>query len=252
MIPVRVIEPSTTGPLSTSARLRQLIDNDITAWGATVLRGIDPSWSDAVLDVARLIGSVDLKVGPELSGPPVMDVRFDPIKAPGRQQTYFTSDAFCLHTDLSYVTDPPKYLLMHCVQHDADGGGVTLLADCRIAFGAVSNESRSILSQTIFKFDYPPSLPPGGGLTQAIHETTEARQIWRYRPDRLQYPAWAQPAVGEFDQALRSAAASHLLVAGDLMVVDNHRTAHGRTAFRADGRESQRHLRRSYAYSNHH
>lgn len=45
------------GPLSRSTELRQLIDNDLAAFGATVIRGIDPSRSDAILDIARLIGS---------------------------------------------------------------------------------------------------------------------------------------------------------------------------------------------------
>jgi len=53
--------------------------------------------------------------------------------------------------------------------------------------------------------------------------------------------------VDEFDRALRGVVATHLLITGDLMVIDNHRMAHGRTAFQADPDRAQRHLRRSYA-----
>lgn len=176
-----------------------------------------------------------------------MDIRFDAVRARDRHQTYLTSDAFSLHTDLSYVTDPPKYVLMHCVRPDPDKGGVSLLADCRAAFGAISDEGRSVLRQAIFTFGYPPSYPPGGGRTQAVHEAGGARAIWRHRLDRLQYPAWAKSALDEFDWALRDVAVPQPLVEGDLMVIDNHRTAHGRTAFESNGGGSQHHLRRSYA-----
>jgi alpha-ketoglutarate-dependent taurine dioxygenase len=253
MVPTHVIDPLAVGSLATSTELRQVIIDDVTRHGATVLYGIDPSMPSAILDVARLIGSIDLNIELDLSGPPIMEIRFNAVKAQKvRRQEYFTSDEFSLHTDLSYVINPPRYLLMHCVQPDPDGGGASLLADCRAAFGVISNEGRSVLSREIFKFGYPLSYPLGGSRTQPIHETSGTREIWRYRLDRLQYPAWAKSAINEFDEALRSTVVSHLLDAGDLLVIDNHRTAHGRTAFRPDMERNQRHLRRSYAHDHNH
>jgi hypothetical protein len=55
------------------------------------------------------------------------------------------------------------------------------------------------------------------------------------------------PAITEFDAALREVATGRLLSSGDLLIADNHRMVHGRTAFIPGRSSAERHLRRSYA-----
>jgi alpha-ketoglutarate-dependent taurine dioxygenase len=201
------------------------------------------------LEVSELIGSLELDIDPNLSGPTVMDLLHDSKKASvAAHPAYFTVDAFPLHTDLSYVRNPPKFLLIHCVTPAPAGEGATLLADCSRAYGDLSEDSRSKLSQPLFLFRHPPGCPAGEQDQLAVHCVQDASEFWRFRPDIMEPRSDANGAVDEFSSALQSMVVSIWLLRGDMLIVDNHRLAHGRTAFRpAQDLERRRHLRRCYA-----
>lgn len=62
----------------------------------------------------------------------------------------------------------------------------------------------------------------------------------------MRFPAEAGAAVLALHRALETVEIALRLNAGDLLVLDNHRVAHGRTAF-ATGESASRHLMRMYA-----
>ena len=201
-----------------------------------------------LLAVAAALGSLKLGIDTELSGPPVMHVRYDPGKAAGtKAPAYFTSTAFPLHTDMSYVANPPRYVLMLCLAADAGGGGDSVVSDFAKAWDLLSSAHRAELAAAQFSFKRPPNTPEGdaGGLPVA-HVTPEW-SMWRFRLDSMTAPERAWEAVNAFNETLHQLAETFVLAPGDLLIVDNHRMAHGRSAFEPSPDAAPRHLLRAYA-----
>jgi alpha-ketoglutarate-dependent taurine dioxygenase len=191
---------------------------------------------------------VDLQIPEDLAGPPVMDLRYDSAKTSvdGRP-AYFTSDRFPLHTDLSYVPLPPRILLMQCVHPGFPGEGDTLLSDCRLAQESLTIGAVRTLEGKWFRFHFPPGCQTGNSGLQSILRTSGSRKLWAFRRDGMEIPAHAQSAVQALVEALEASMIKIRLDRGDLLIVDNHRVAHGRTAFHATGNGPARHLRRTYS-----
>lgn len=220
--------------------LKSLVDGE----GMVVIRGVQKDEA-GILHFARMLGSHELDIPERLSGPPVMHLRFDREKALGAaRQAYFTSGEFPLHTDLSYVPSPPNYLLTLCVAADELGGGVSKLASLQDAGQRLSSEDRAVLMQPCFSFENAPNTGEGICANRPIHDVSEGNECWRFRQDTLQYPPGAARAVDNLTAVLEENVVHVTLQAGDLLVLDNHRIAHGRTAFNVP---SKRHLLRTYA-----
>lgn len=212
--------------------------------GAVVIPGVRSDES-GILQYARVLGSPELDIPVQLSGPTVMHLRFDDKKAQDTdRQAYFTSGAFPLHTDLSYVSNPPRYLLTMCVTADESGGGITTLASIESAWQQLSSAHRSVLMQRSFSFENAPNTGVGVCKNQPIHEANGGAGLWRFRLDTLIYPRDAAGAVQNLTRALERTVVEIPLECGDLLILDNHRVAHGRTAFNVP---SSRHLLRAYA-----
>lgn len=224
--------------------LRDRVLHELAERGIVLFDDVDPDDDQLALAVADWLGSTDIGIDEELSGPKVMHLRYDPMKAvKSARPAYFTADAFSLHTDMSYVDHPPKFLLTHCVYPDESGGGITLFSDCRAAFLQMPETERSILSQPIFRFAYPPGCPLGESNSLPIHDP--GASMWRFRLDGMIIPDDAGDVVMEFSRRLNQLTQKIALKRGDLVIMDNHRIAHGRTQF--DAAKSRRHLRRIYA-----
>jgi alpha-ketoglutarate-dependent taurine dioxygenase len=220
---------------------------DLGQNGVGVITDTDASTPADILCVARLLGTTDLGVAAEMSGPLVMDIRYDGAKTvAGQRPSYFSCEKFPVHTDMSYVPSPPRFLLTQCVRPSNGFKGATLLADCSLAWAALPPDSRTILSEEMFTFAYPPNCDEGHTEPLAICPATDRTRRWRFRSDGMIYPPEAVDAVAHFREALDATTIAHRLQPGDLLVVENTRVAHGRTAFSGVG-TSERHLRRVYA-----
>jgi hypothetical protein len=137
-------------------------------------------------------------------------------------------------------------MLLHCVHPDPGGGGASQLADCDAAFALLDESDRETLCQRVFCFIYPPNCTVGESEPFAIRE----QAVWRLKYTSMRIPGFANGAVERFHQALTSVSELLLLTRGDLLVVDNHRIAHGRAAFGTpEPGLPQRHLMRLYATS---
>jgi alpha-ketoglutarate-dependent taurine dioxygenase len=227
--------------------LEDAFTRDLVEHGVSVLTGTDTSTTTDILRVARLLGTTELGIDPAMSGPLVMDIRYDDSKiVAGQRPSYFSRDRFPVHTDMSYVPDPPRFLLTQCVRSEAGAGGAALLADCSAAWTGLSPALRAILSEKLFTFEYPPNCIEGHTEPLAICAITNGAPLWRFRLDGMTYPPFAADAVLHFHRALEAATVEHQFITGDLLVVDNTRVVHGRTAFSASG-DYERYLRRVYA-----
>jgi alpha-ketoglutarate-dependent taurine dioxygenase len=221
---------------------------DLAAHGVCVVKGTDASTDADIVRLARLLGTTNLGITREMSGPLVMDIRYDSSKAAaGQRPSYFSRDKFPLHTDLSYVPSPPRFLLTQCVDPGTGLDGAALLADCSAAWTALAPSFQKVLTEPLFTFPYPPNCEQGHSAALAICTTTNGMRRWRFRPDGMTYPFGASDAVYRFQRALEAITVEHQFLAGDLLVVENSRVAHGRTAF-SSADSAQRHLRRVYAH----
>jgi alpha-ketoglutarate-dependent taurine dioxygenase len=248
----RVPEPriaASLGDASSVCSLWSAIQSDLSWFGVSLLKGTDSTTDRAIQRIAALAGSLALEIDPQLTGPPVMDVRYDAAKvSTSIRPAYFTSDAFPLHTDLSYVPHPPRFLIVQCVVPAPSGQGLTLLSDCSLTREALSEDVMRTLAAELFRFRYPPGCQVGAGGLTSVYQNRGSRGFWRFRRDGMDIPAEAEGSVDAFSAALETAQVELALASGDLLIIDNHRLAHGRTPFDPTSAEGQnRHLRRSYA-----
>lgn len=220
------------------------VRRDVERDGFVIIENVEPS-EDSILRYARWLGSPELDIPEKLSGPPVMHLRYDSAKAgEASREAYFTAGAFPLHTDLSYVTRPPRFLLMLCAEPDPAGGGESLVADIRLAWQMLSEQDQAVLSERCFSFENAPNTGAGVCRNQPVYERRGTGGIWRFRTDTLVFPRSAATAVDNLTAALERVTKTIPMLRGSLMILDNHRFAHGRKSFRAP---SPRHFLRAYA-----
>jgi alpha-ketoglutarate-dependent taurine dioxygenase len=142
------------------------------------------------------------------------------------------ADEFPLHTDDSYSPAPAHYVLMHCWQADAQGGGESWVAhvDAIVALAAAD------LIQRLASTPYP---TPFGNASVLRHD---AAGQWRVRfncRDMMSFAQLRQQALSAqqtddllaFEQLAMQCMQRMQLAPGDCIVVDNHRVLHGRSAF---------------------
>lgn len=130
------------------------------------------------------------------------------------------AEPFALHTDESFLTDPARYVLLHCWQADADGGK-SLLCDVRSLWQGADRLLQIAL--THIRLGYPCGDYP---LLDAAGQLRYNRQECLVPPAVLR---WAD----RFDQVLAAHARQLALGRGDLLIIDNRRVLHGRCGFSA-------------------
>lgn len=220
----------------------------LAAEGFALCRDTGAGSERDLLEIARSIGSLDLEIDEELAGPPVMSIRFDPAKAAGvGMPAYFTSGVFPPHTDISYVENPPRYLLMLCLVADARGGGHSVVGDLAKAWDCLGAADRTELELAQFGFRCPPNTGSDGPGLLPVATVEPSWTMWRFRPDTMTVPARAAAAVEGLRRELDRGSVTLVLAPGDLLVVDNHRMVHGRSAFEPAPGAPSRHLLRAYA-----
>ena len=142
------------------------------------------------------------------------------------------ADEFSLHTDDSYNPEPARYVLMHCWQADASGGGVSWISDME---EIVRNLPASVFERLLHT-----SYPTPYGSAYVLEQRGDGHIFARF--NRRDMSGYARLRGGELSpqQACDLAALEEvamrlkqevLLQKGDCIVADNHRVLHGRSAF---------------------
>ena len=172
-----------------------------------------------------------------------------PIEEKREHQTSGSSDVLLeMHTELSFVEDPPEYLLLFCVRQDQARTAETHLYDSRNALALVSDETYQKLSSQAYRFrvddnatgDVQPSKTP----VAIIDRYTT--KLLRFDVDTcLPVDNTAKEASSELEKALLSLKSSVRLAAGQLLLVDNKRMVHSRGAFAAHHDGNDRWLKRA-------
>ena len=215
-------------------------------FGFIIFTGV-PTESKTVLKVGAAFGFVrDTNFG----------AHFDVRSVPDANDLAYTSLFLDAHTDNPYRSPVPGVQLLHCLANETTGGLSTLVDGFAAAeaLHAQDAEAFGILARTPVRFRFrdtdtelvrsAPLIELDGALrVEAINFSPRLDYVPLLRPQELAAYFRARKA---FDQLLRSPRFEirFLLGSGDLMMMDNRRLLHGRTAF--DPREGLRHLQGCY------
>jgi gamma-butyrobetaine dioxygenase len=250
--PVRLWD-GTLGEIPRAAWVTQPTDEVKAAWlkpflelGFIIFTGV-PTESKTVLQVGSAFGFVrDTNFG----------AHFDVRSVPDAIDLAYTSLFLDPHTDNPYRSPVPGVQLLHCLVNETTGGLSTLVDGFAAAEALRSQDPKAfeILTHTPVRFrfrDKDTELVRSSSLIEV--DGTGGLQAINFSP-RLDFVPLLPPkeltayfkARKAFDQLLRSPRYEirFLLNSGDLMMMDNRRLLHGRTAF--DPREGLRHLQGCY------
>lgn len=222
-----------------------------------------------MLDALECFGVVKVRGVPlELDGMLPLVARLGPLRHTnwgGIADVKSIAEAFDLtmtqrglepHTDNPYRDPIPGYIWLHCLSN-ADSGGDSTLADGFMAAARLRRddpEAFACLTQTAVRFRYideDAHLESEGPLIELDGRGDVVRVRYNNRTERI--PA-LPPAELERYYAARQAFYTLItdpaltltpkLAPGEMLIMDNYRLLHGRTAFRLS--QGVRHLRQGY------
>ncbi|MFI5982592.1 TauD/TfdA family dioxygenase [Streptomyces sp. NPDC051555] len=186
----------------------------------------------------------------EKSGALVHDVV--PVAGLERFQGNAGSVQLSFHTENAFHEHRPDFVMLLCLRADHEGVAGTRTACVREILDLLSPAARKQLSLPEFITDAPPSFGPG--CQGAVHHPVLGG-AWDDPDLRVDFAATratteeGTAALAELGELFERVSSTSELMPGDLVIVDNHVTAHGRTAFtpRYDGRD--RWLQRTFVHS---
>lgn len=171
----------------------------------------------------------------------IEDLRTDNTTNANTDQLGYTDAAIGLHTDQPFLDAPPRYQLLHGIRA-ADRGGETLLADGDAAFrylASLDANAAELLSATPVRFhrkqrafEREVTAPIISIRAGRVHVRSSYFTVAPHRLPFERLTAWYR-AHDQFVRILRDPRHHfHFAIrAGDVLIYDNRRMLHGRTAF---------------------
>ena len=217
----------------------------VDRYGFAIVNGV-PCASEAVLEVVDLFGYVRVTNYGAL-----FDVRVEPNPA----NLAFTSQTIGMHTDNPYRDPVPGLQLLHCLINNSDGGENQLVDGFAVAAQLRENHPSAFktLIETPVEFRFleagaadlrhqTPLISEREG--QVIEVRYNARSIQAFALDSSAMTGFYD-AYRLFGQALHApeAKVEFRLNPGQLVIFDNQRVLHGRSAYH----QGARHLQGCYA-----
>ncbi|MCC3776312.1 TauD/TfdA family dioxygenase [Streptomyces sp. UNOB3_S3] len=201
--------------------------------------------------VADLLGAL-VGYQDEKSGALIHDVH--PVAGEEARIENSGSVAFDFHTENVHHPLRPDFLGLLCLRRDHDGVAATRVASVREAIAHLTPEDVEALRRPVFHSAYPSSFTrdaagpaPESGPHPVIFGDPD-RAFLRFNSHHTHAAdARGTRALEALARALETVCQDIVLEPGDLVIVDNHVAAHGRSAFvpRYDG--ADRWLRRFYS-----
>jgi L-asparagine oxygenase len=164
--------------------------------------------------------------------------------------------ALALHTERCFHPHLPSHVLLLCLRPDPGGKAATEIASVRRMLPLVPARHRPTLFQPVFRtgIDYSfgnvATEKANGPIMSVLHGDRKDPGL-RYDLDLMVgLNDRAREALDAVKSAAQRVCTGVPLAAGDLLIIDNRRAVHGRSAFTAgyDGRD--RWLKRAYLVSN--
>ncbi|WP_329570556.1 clavaminate synthase family protein [Kitasatospora sp. NBC_01266] len=186
----------------------------------------------------------------EKSGALVQDV----VPVPGQETFHGNAGSAPLsfHTENGFHPHPPDYVVFLCLRADHDRIAGLRTAGLRQALPLLTPAAR----QTLFAPEFSTTPPPSFGPAATGEPAAEPRPVLSGAaedPDIRMAQLVTTPltprataALSEFGRACEATARTLRLTPGDLVIIDNRVTVHGRTAFQPRYDGADRWLQRTY------
>ncbi|QUQ64547.1 TauD/TfdA family dioxygenase [Kutzneria sp. CA-103260] len=190
---------------------------------------------------------------PEKTGALVQDV----VPVPGSEEFQGNEGSvlLALHTENAFHDHRPDYVLLLCLRADHDRVASLRTASVRQALAVLAEDVCEALRRNDFITEPPPSFASGPRAVEPLRHAVlsgapEDPDLVVDFAATTSCSARGTEAMGELQRCLAGQALAHRLVPGDLAIVDNRVTVHGRSAFtpRYDGQD--RWLQRTFAVQN--
>lgn len=211
------------------------------------------------LDAAKAMSAMVSVIGeqfgfrPELGGRIIQDI----LPVPGfedTQQSISSRALLELHCETVFADSRADFVALLCLRPDHARTAATLLSPAVQVLAQLDQETRDLLRQSRFATTVDGSFLRGSGLKEAVTVqpitiVTGSEERPRLRCDFAETTGLdpeAQAAVDALYKAACEIATSVYLEAGDLLIVDNHSTFHGRTPFAMKHDGMDRWLLRSF------
>jgi L-asparagine oxygenase len=176
----------------------------------------------------------------EKSGALVHDV----VPVPGQEEVQGNvgSVRLSFHNENAFHTHRPDFVQLLCLRRDHLGVSGLQTSCVRAVLPLMAEKTAAVLSEPRFVTAPPPSFSVGGSLTRAHAVLSGAADDPDLRVDLAATKALdeeAERALAELGELFERTAQTVRLRPGDLAIVDNRVTVHGRTSFRPryDGRD---------------
>jgi TfdA family taurine catabolism dioxygenase TauD len=234
-------------PMSVSELRAELV---LHGWSCVPLEPGDVT-GESMQDIVRALGT---PISQDAVGTMVWQVReqaqlrpritcADPgPQALGLVPRSWTLDEFPFHTDGSFEDPQPTHVALYAVRADHKGGGQTQLKSVAEILSHLSNDSRHVLLTTLYRFRVPPEFVKDAADRCLPIVYGDGLMRWRHEQiDETEATPAQRVALAELADAIETVQPICLnLHDGDLLVVDNGRFLHARTAIL----DPQRHLLR--------
>ncbi|MEE6306178.1 TauD/TfdA family dioxygenase [Plantactinospora veratri] len=223
--------------------------------GPTPPSGNARAWTDvpvatmAQLIVASRLGDV-ISFADEKEGRLVQDVI--PVRGAADRQENTGTSFMELHTEDGFHPFKPDFVTLLCLRSDHDGDARTVTGSARRIVSKLSADSLEVLRQPQFRIRIASSFAAGGtvGHSQPLAvlsgPSTDPDLVADFHAmEPLTEPA--RRALDEFAAVVPQVVIGAVLAAGEMLVVDNRISVHGRSGFRARHDGHDRWLRRCFA-----
>ncbi|MFE7835592.1 TauD/TfdA family dioxygenase [Streptomyces sp. NPDC057474] len=185
----------------------------------------------------------------EKSGALVQDV----VPVPGQEEVQGNvgSVELTFHTENAFHPHRPDHVMLLCLRSDHEGVAELRTSCVRRVLPLLTPGTRTALGRAEYVTEAPPSFGPvGGGTAHAVLTGDPDDPDWCFDEAATRgVTPEARAALAELGEVAHRTYTAVRLRPGDLAVVDNRVTLHGRSAFtpRYDGRD--RWLQRTFAFS---
>ena len=158
-----------------------------------------------------------------------------------------------LHVENAYFDDRPDYLALCCLRQDHKGEALTSFVDVRSVLSHMSLTDRAELQKPVFIVPSPPSHHKAmsgekWSSPRPLFKNPENPKLLCRFPGMKAFGPEAQKALAKFEEtAHRSDVVRHIaLQPGSILLLNNHRVAHGRSYFQPRYDGTDRWLQRIY------
>jgi alpha-ketoglutarate-dependent taurine dioxygenase len=171
-----------------------------------------------------------------------------PVQDAPPLSTYVHKIPLAFHCDMGYLSKQPHFTVLGCSRADRDDSAATLVSSAPAISAALTEPDRNILRAVPLTWHLD-----SGFRSQTDPDPTTTVLVFG-EDGAMRYDAkLIEPGVGQAASALQALAAAVIDLAipirlrqGDVLIIDNFRTAHARTAYRPRFDGKDRWLHRVY------